>query len=265
MRLIAQRLKQLRAVDPAFAMLPIELHEFGNLFTDLAKDEASRHCGWAGTRGAAWTHQAYATALDEGISEIFTWHNADTLDRTNGQLLVLRGSAWVRAMLENFTGGDWYLMEIQTAARNKTTIQAIASVKKDVTWVSISTFDLMRQNAPEKVRLVIHPEMLPGGGEKELHVVEYLQTRQNAAYDVMHADLKARGELQFENDAVYRLSRLANEKGRSFLQKNWKKYDDLQNASLRSSPWNGTVSRNGKNLILEHDLPVPGVLVIAIR
>ena len=265
MRLAAHRLKQLRAVDPAFAKLPIELHEFGILFTELAKDEESRPCKWAGTRGAAWTHQAYAAALDEGIEQIFTWHNSESLNGPSGELFALLGAGWVRAMLENFTGGDWYLMEIQTAAKNQTTIRAIASVKKDVTWVSISTFDLMRQNAPEKVRLVIHPEMLPGGGNKELNVVEYLQTRENAAHDVMHADLKARGELQFDNDAVYRLSRLANEKGRMFLEKNWKKYEDLQKASLLSNPWKGVSSRNDKNLILEHDLPVPGVLVIAIR
>jgi|GEM_PF-190150 len=264
-RLAAHRLKQLRSVDPAFATLPIEFHEFGNLLTDLSKDQESRRCGWAGTRGAAWTHQAYAAALDEGIEQIFTWHNEDTLNRPSGELFALHGAGWVRAMLENFTGGDWYLMQIQTAAKNKTTIRAMASVKKDVTWVSISTFDLMRQNAPEKVRLVIHPEMLPGGGNKELHVVEYLQTRQNAAYDVMHADLKARGELQFDNDAVYRLDRLANENGKSFLQNNWKKYDDLQNASLRGTPWKGTIQPDGANLVLERRLPVPAVVVIAIR
>lgn len=264
-RLVARRLKQLRAVDPSFSGLPIEFHEFGMLFTDLAKEKEARTCVWAGTRGAAWTHQAYAAALDEGIGQIFTWHNEDKLNLPSGPLRVLRGEGWLRAMLEHFAGGEWFLMNVQSSTSNKTTIRAFGSVKEDVTWVAISTFDLMRQDAREEVKLVIHPDKLPGHRTKNLRVVEYLQTRQNATYDVIHADLKAHGGLQFDNDAVYRLGRLANEQGRQFLRENWEKYDALQRASLQASPWKGSTRFEGGQLILERNLPVPSVLVVAIH
>ena len=82
----------------------------------------------------------------------------------------------------------------------------------------------------------------------------------NSVYDKIWADLNATGGLARTDGHTYKLKHMANEKGMEMIKANVSSYVALQDESLKTSPFPGTVSRlNGTHATLTWKVRVPSV------
>lgn len=266
-RLLAWKLKMLRDIDPRFRELPIEMHEFGTLYTECARNADEKMCAWAGMRGAAWVHQAYAVALEEGFSEVFFWFNYDMIPggQDGERWPLLRGYGWLRGMLEYMDGGAWSLPRVAAPDKSRTTVRAFASRRDDALWIALSAFSLMREHDAVPVRIAVDRSLLPAGAGHVLTVREYRQTMTTWVYDVLHADLARRDMLAIDNGAVYRVPRLTTPEGMAFLRDNAGRYQDLLRRSFQPAPFAGTLHEGPAATVLETTLESPSVLFLEVR
>jgi xylan 1,4-beta-xylosidase len=263
-RTAARRLKPLRNLSPRFKDVPLEIHEFGVLSSELYRGSGPRK-GNRGAREGAWVLQTYAVALDEGFRDIFSWPRRDT---TFGKAKpLLSPSAWLRGMLDLGEGGSWYILDRKLATKNESSAMALASVKKDAAYVFCSVYNLYRKNdADEELRIELDRSLLPFAPGKKVTVREYLQDKGNNVMDRIHRDLKAKGMIKKDRDdgEVYAPRVCATLPGVVHLKKHAEKYVKMFTDSYNAQPFKGKAEDKGGTIVLTRRVKTPSVLVLEV-
>jgi hypothetical protein len=263
-RIAGRRLKHLRALSPRFKDVPLEIHEFGVLSSELHKGSRSKQ-GNRGVREGAWVLQTYAVALDEGFRHVFSWPRRDHTFGKDKPLLSC--SAWLRCMLDLGEGGDWYILDRNLATKNGSSAMALASVKENAAHVFSSVYNLYRKNdADEEFRIELDCSLLPFGAEKKVTVREYLQDKSNNVIERIHRDLKQNRMIkaEYDNGEAYAPRVCATLPGVIHLKKHADKYVRMFTDSFDAQPFKGGVEEKGKAIVLTRRVKTPSVLVLEV-
>ncbi len=168
-RLAESKVKRAIKPYPQLSALPLEIHEFGLLSGEYNNDIINVG---PDVRGAAWTLQAYAHALDAGFSQIFTWENLEYVkgSRSNPHgFPFIYGPAWVRGMLEIAKGGRLYLLDIETALKNDNEARALVVSHREKTYVIASIYNLFHKNkGVHDITFKLDPSLLQHSSYKNL-------------------------------------------------------------------------------------------------
>ncbi len=263
-RLAGRRLKPLRALSPRFKDVPLEIHEFGVLSSELYRGSGPRR-GNRGVREGAWVLQTYAVAFDEGFRDIFSWSRRDTTFGRDKPLLSC--SAWLRSMLDLGEGGSWYILDRKLATENESSAMALASVKKDAAYVFCSVYNLYRKNdADEELRIELDRSLLPFGAEKKVTVREYLQDKGNNVIEGIHRYLKKHSMIkpEYDNGEVYAPRICSTPPGVVYLKKHAEEYVKMFTDSFDAQPFKGKVLAEGKTVVLTRKVKTPSLLILEV-
>jgi len=263
-RVSAYKLKSYRALSPRFKDVSLEIHEFGVLSSELYKESRIFKAN-AGVREAAWVHQAYITALDEGFSDIFFWRGIDY--SCGKDKPVLHGSGWLRSMLDLGEGGEWYILDRVLATKNESSAMALVSVKKDAAYIFSSVYNLYRKNdADEVFSIELDRSLLPFAGSKPLAVREYYQNKGNNIIEQIYQNLKKEGMIkkEFDNGEIYKPSVLSTPSGKCRIAFQSDKFVKMFTDSFDAQPFKGKIEDKSGKVIITRKVTTPSLLVLEV-
>ena len=264
-RAAAYKLKQLRSLSPRFKDIPIEIHEFGLLTSELYRDRKI-FASNKGIRQAAWYLQAHWTALDEGFSRVFSWGLADK--SLGKKRMIPHGAGWLNAMYELGSGGDWHLLGTTLGTHNGSEARAMASVQRRSAVIFMSVYNLMRNyDAEEKLRFEIGLDRLPFALPREPRIEEYCQDMENGVIETIHGELKAKKLIQSGKDVgeCFEPRFYATKEGRAYLRQRYPEYEKIVRKSFEPVPFRGSTRVETNTLVLERTVKTPSVLVLVVN
>jgi hypothetical protein len=145
------------------------------------------------------------------------------------------------------------------ASRNATSVAGVATTTSAGLSVLVTAYDPTVYVGDEAIDATL---VVPATGAVSSY---YCLHSGNSVYDKIWADLNATGGLARDDGHTYKLKHMANDQGMAMIKANVSSYVALQDDSLKTSPFPGTVSRlNATHATLTWKVRVPSVTLVQI-
>ena len=255
--------------DAAFGNLstPPALHaaEFGTLQPPRSSEASPE----PGAFGAAFTASAWIVGLMLSYDKLYHWTAWDDVDDDTllygwtvgmafAELLFEDGAADARPATFLDSSMPMELKDAK-ASRNATSVAGVATTTSAGLSVLVTAYDPTVYVGDEAIDATL---VVPAIGAVSSY---YCLHSGNSVYDKIWADLNATGGLARTDGHTYKLKHMANDQGMEMIKANVSSYVALQDESLKTNPFPGTVSRlNATHAALTWKVRVPSVTLIQI-
>jgi hypothetical protein len=263
--------QQLQLVDRTYQTIPREFQEYDPISTELGYMFSE-----AGVRAAAVAMETMVDGKKIGITDVCRWVDQEEISEKYGKIL-LYGNGWLSCILDHLRGGDaWRLPCRIVSGSTSNSIETLASVKDDVTYILVSCWNVDRKaTGGSTVEVILPTEVKSMPGSVLIRQILFDETSSasdviwNYAYtnDLLSADQL--DQLERGGKAVTSIARIFADPSafRSEVRDStWPIYEQLIKDSLTLKPFTGSVEdREGVGMAMTLTLPAPAVYVVAIQ
>jgi len=249
--------------------IPIYTFQFGILGSEYPNVGTNE----PGGRGAAWTFHVLMgmkEELGERLAGVWHWGGAEVFPVEDGQdKFLLFGNGWVYAVLDYLIGGDTCILRTPNPEGffAGTTCKAAFVRKQDSYYIVTSVFTFDRNiKQRQEVSVSIPRERMDLAEGAQLQSLSL--TEDNCLYRTMKQDLAAAGLLKPEYRDIGLLASvfaMSGHAGRSYVLRNYAKYEALQIQSLTLKPFDGTLECAEDGYRLTFQVEPSSVSLIAIN
>jgi len=266
---IRQLWDEVEALDPRFAGLPREVHEFG----PHLQTEGGIYGLDTGARGAAQAFHTIMALKEAGADRIWHWNIFEDIEKDNGRSL-LYGQGWLYAIFDHMRGGQLYTLPVTADGDTTNSQKAAISILKDRAILIVANWNMDRTKHESNKLTVQIPDGILPAAPASVQMLSLTET--NSVYDVLRRDLKAAGLLSEKHRqhrgapattviaGGYNSMAVDKDAGRVLILDDWQKYESLMRDSLTLRPFPGRVSSAGGAIEVYFMAQCPSVSVIVL-